>query len=92
MAARTARRIPGPDGPPPSFWGNFAPLLHLSLQGQPRTANAVEPHRAGFAGILQVDGYAAYSRLARDGNRREAGHRYTPRKRAMAIQRLAHPA
>ena len=36
-----------------------------------RGGECVERHLAGFAGILQVDGYAAYNRLARPAGANE---------------------
>jgi transposase len=36
-----------------------------------RAGECVERHLAGFAGILQVDGYAAYNRLARSAGANE---------------------
>jgi hypothetical protein len=46
------------------FGGNGPPMLAYRFEDS-RGGECVERHLAGFAGILQVDGYAAYNRLAR---------------------------
>jgi transposase len=46
------------------FGGNGPPMVAYRFEDS-RGGECVERHLAGFAGILQVDGYAAYNRLAR---------------------------
>jgi transposase len=46
------------------FGGNDPPMVAYRYEDS-RGGECVERHLAGFAGILQVDGYAAYNRLAR---------------------------
>jgi transposase len=48
------------------FGGNGPPMVAYLFEDS-RGGECVERHLAGFAGILQVDGYAAYNRLARPG-------------------------
>src|SRR5207249_3756060 len=46
------------------MWRNGPPMVAYSFEDS-RGGECVERYLAGFAGILQVDGYAAYNRLAR---------------------------
>jgi transposase len=46
------------------FGGSGPPMVAYRFEDS-RGGECVERHLAGFAGILQVDGYAAYNRLAR---------------------------
>jgi transposase len=52
------------------FGGNGPPMVAYRFEDS-RGGECVERHLAGFAGILQVDGYAAYSRLARSAGANE---------------------
>jgi len=52
------------------FGGNGPPMVAYRFEDS-RGGECVERHLAGFAGILQVDGYAAYNRLARSGGANE---------------------
>jgi transposase len=46
------------------FGGNGPPMVAYRFEDS-RGGACVERHLAGFAGTLQVDGYAAYNRLAK---------------------------
>src|SRR6516165_7506139 len=52
------------------FGGNGPPMVAYRFEDS-RGGECVERHLAGFAGILQVDGYAAYNRLARSAGANE---------------------
>ena len=52
------------------FGGNGPPMMAYHLEDS-RGGECVERHLAGFAGILQVDSYAAYNRLARSAGANE---------------------
>ena len=52
------------------FGGNDPPMVAYRFEDS-RGGQCVERHLAGFAGILQVDGYAAYNRLARSAGANE---------------------
>jgi transposase len=52
------------------FGGNGPPMVAYRFEDS-RGGECVERHLAGFAGILQVDGYAAYHRLARPAGANE---------------------
>jgi transposase len=52
------------------FGGNGPPMVAYRFEDS-RGGECVERHLAGFAGILQVDGYAAYNRLARPAGANE---------------------
>lgn len=46
-------------------WGGPAPPAVAYVYAPSRSTEQVQAHLAGFSGILQVDGYAAYPKLAR---------------------------
>ncbi|WFU41810.1 IS66 family transposase [Bradyrhizobium sp. CB82] len=52
------------------FGGIGPPMVAYRFEDS-RSGECVERHLAGFAGILQVDGYAAYNRLARSAGANE---------------------
>jgi transposase len=52
------------------FGGIGPPMVAYRFEDS-RGGECVERHLAGFTGILQVDGYAAYNRLARSGGANE---------------------
>ncbi|TMJ81950.1 MAG: IS66 family transposase [Alphaproteobacteria bacterium] len=52
------------------FGGSGPPMVAYRFEDR-RGGECVERHLAGFTGILQVDGYAAYNRLARSAGANE---------------------
>lgn len=73
LAHRAKRKRPGcgrmarDDRP---FGGNGPPMVTDRFEDS-RGGECVERHLVGFAGILQVDGYAAYNRLAKSAGANE---------------------
>lgn len=53
------------------FGGVYPPMVAYRFEDS-RGGECVERHLAGFTRILQVDGYAAYNRLAKSGGTKEA--------------------
>ena len=47
-------------------WGGPSPPAVAYVFADGRGTDKIAPQLAGFSGILQVDGYAAYKALARD--------------------------
>ena len=67
------------------FGGAGPPMVAYRFEDS-RSGECVARHLAGFSGLLQVDGYAAYNRLARSGwrqRRRDPGRLFCPCQKAI---------